>query len=93
MNREKLELQLAELKAYGDRKLAELEREMNERLDESTLVIDAQNAEFKKKALPHLERITGIHTTVPESNDVLKMVKQLNADAILTAAKKMDRKN
>jgi hypothetical protein len=93
MNKEKLEQKLAELKAYGDRKLAELEREMNERLDESTLVINAQNAEFKKKALPHLERITGLRTTVPESIDVLKKVKQLNADAILTAVKKMDRKN
>jgi hypothetical protein len=93
MSKENLELKLAELKAYGDKILAEFERQMNERIDASALVMHAQNEEFKKKVLPDLERITGIRTTTPESSDVLKRAKRLNADAILTAAMKMDTKN
>jgi hypothetical protein len=82
MSKEKLELaeQMAELKAYGDKKLAEFEREMNERLDESTLVTHVENEAFKKKAHDH-------------TDDVLKKVKQLRADAILTTKKKMGTKN
>ena len=95
MSKEKLELaeQMAELKAYGDKKLAEFERAMNERLDESTLVTHVENEAFKKKALFHLERITGIRPVHDHTDDVLKKVKQLRADAILTTKKKMGTKN